>query len=349
MSVATVDTGNGPRAFFESGLEAKPTPFDAIPLIDFGPMVSDDPAERAKVGTEVRKACTEVGFFYALNHGVPKEVIDNTFAAAHRFFALPDMIKQTISVEKSDNNRGYTALLGENTDPTAKGDMHEAFDFALEMDADDPDLAKGLFGYAPNQWPDSNHEGMNDFRQTLLTYHEEALTFGARIFQAFALALELPEDYFIPKITKPLAVARVLHYPPQEGKIDEKQIGIGAHSDYECFTILCTDEKAALQVLNAAGEWIEAPPVEGAFIVNVGDMMERWTNDYFKSTIHRAINRSGKQRYSIPLFFGTNPDVEIAVLESCQSASNPPRYEPIQAGAYVEQRITETYAHRQED
>ncbi|CAN0602930.1 unnamed protein product, partial [Ectocarpus sp. 12 AP-2014] len=213
----------------------------------------------------------------------------------------------------------------------------------------DPDLGKGLFGYALNQWPDASLQGMDDFRQKLLTYHGEALAFGARIFQAFALALELPEDYFAPKITKPLAVARVLHYPPQEGKIDEKQIGIGAHSDYECFTILCTDEKAALQVLNAAGQWIEAPPVEGAFIVNVGDMMERWTNNYFKSTIHRAINRSGKQRYSIPLFFGTNPDVDIAVLESCQSPSNPPRYEPIQAGAYVEQRITETYAHRHED
>lgn len=349
MSIATVDTGNGPRAFFESGLEAKPTPFEAIPLIDFGPMLSDNPADRAKVGAEVRKACTEVGFFYALNHGVPQAVIDNTFAAAHRFFALPDEAKRTISVEKSDNNRGYTPLLGENTDPTAKGDVHEAFDFSLEMDADDPDLGKGLFGYAPNQWPDASLQGMDDFRQTLLTYHGEALAFGARIFQAFALALELSEDYFAPKITKPLAVARVLHYPPQEGKIDEKQIGIGAHSDYECFTILCTDEKAALQVLNAAGQWIEAPPVEGAFIVNVGDMMERWTNNYFKSTIHRAINRSGKQRYSIPLFFGTNPDVQIAVLESCQSESNPPRYEPIQAGAYVEQRITETYAHRQED
>lgn len=342
---AGIHTGNGPRAFFESGLEAKPTSFSAIPLIDFGPMTSTDPAERAKVGDAVRKACTEVGFFYASGHGVPQHVIDDTFAAAHAFFALPDAAKKAISVENSPSNAGYTALLGENTDPTNKGDLHEGFDFGLELAPDDPDLKRGLFGYAVNQWPD----GMDSFRDTLVAYQSEALTFGARIFSAFALALELPEDYFAPKITKPLAVTRVLHYPPQEGKIDEKQIGIGAHSDYECFTILCTDEKAALQVLNAAGEWIEAPPVEGAFIVNVGDMMERWTNGYFQSTIHRAINKSGKQRYSIPLFFGTNPDVEIAVLESCQSPGNPPKYEPIQAGAYVEQRITETYAHRSED
>lgn len=345
MTATGIHTGNGPRAFFESGLEAKPTSFSAIPLIDFGPMTSADPAERANVGEQVRKACTEVGFFYALNHGVPEHVIADTFAAAHAFFDLPEASKKAIAIEKSDDNRGYTPLLGENTDPTNKGDMHEAFDLALELDANDPDLKRGLFGYAPNQWPESP----DGFREALLTYYTEALTFGARIFSAFALALELPEDFFAPKITKPLAVMRVLHYPPQNGVIDEKQIGIGAHSDYECFTILCTDEKAALQVLNAAGEWIEAPPVEGAFIVNVGDMMERWTNGYFQSTIHRAINRTGKQRYSIPLFFGTNPDVEIAVLESCQSASNPPKYAPIQAGAYVEQRLTETYAHRTED
>ncbi len=346
MSRATIDTGNGPRAFFESGIDAKPTPFSSIPLINFGPMRYDDPQACAQVGMEVRKACTEVGFFYAFNHSVPQPVVDSTFNAAKQFFSLPDEAKSNISVEKSAGNRGYTALLGENTDPTAKGDLHEAFDYALELDAEDPDLERGLFGYSPNQWPDS--KAVPGFREALLRYQASALNFGGEIFRAFALALELPADYFDPLITKPLAVTRVLHYPPQNGVIDEKQIGIGAHSDYECFTILCTDDCAALQVLNPAGEWIAAPPVEGAFIVNVGDMMERWTNGYFKSTVHRAINRSGRERYSIPLFFGPNPDVEVAVLESCHSANNPAQYKPIQAGAYVEQRITETYAHRQD-
>ena len=345
QTARSIHTGNGPRAAFAAGLEARPTAFSAIPLIDFAPMRSQNPADRLKVGAAVRQACTEVGFFYAAGHTVPQDIIDATFDAAHRFFDLPDAVKRAISVDRSPGNRGYTPLLGETTDPTSKGDLHEAFDFALDLPADDPDLARGLFGYMPNQWPDE--AAIPGFRAALLAYQRAALAFGADIFRAFALALELPEDHFAPMITKPLAMTRVLHYPPQTGAIDEKLIGIGAHSDYECFTILCTDEKAALQVLNAAGEWIEAPPVPGAFIVNVGDMMERWTNDYFKSTIHRAINRTGRQRYSIPLFFGPTPDVEIAVLESCQSPSNPPRYEPVAAGAYVEQRITETYAHRQ--
>ncbi|MEM6384247.1 MAG: 2-oxoglutarate and iron-dependent oxygenase domain-containing protein [Pseudomonadota bacterium] len=346
MNAPTINTGNGPRAFFESGLGAKPTAFSHIPIIDFAPMRSDELSERMAVGALVREACTQVGFFYASGHGVPSDTIGRTFDAAHRFFAAPEAVKTAIPVDNNPGNRGYTPLLGENTDPTAKGDMHEAFDFALELSPDDPDLDRGLFGYNPNQWPDGN--SVPGFREALLAYHAAALEFGADIFRAFALALELPEGYFEPMITKPLSVMRVLHYPSQDGIIDEKQIGIGAHSDYECFTILCTDETSALQVLNAAGEWIEAPPVEGAFVVNVGDMMARWTNDYFQSTVHRAINRSGRQRYSIPLFFGPNPDVEIAVLDSCQSATNLPRYEPIRAGDYVEKRIDETYSHRSE-
>lgn len=345
MSVTTVMTGNGPRAFFATGLKAEPTPFEAIPLIDFSAMLGDDPAARAAVGEAVRKACTEVGFFYATGHGVPQEVIDRTFSAAHGFFDLPLAVKNAVSVEKSDAMRGYTPLLGENTDPANKGDLHEGFDLALDLDASDPDVQAGVFGYAPNQWP----EGLPGFREALLDYHAEARAFGERIFRAFALALELPEDFFAPRITKPMAHMRVLHYPSQDGAIDERQIGIGAHSDYECFTMLYTDDVPALQVLNSEGRWIMAPPVPGAYIVNVGDLMARWTNDYFRSTMHRAINSSGRRRYSIPFFFGVNSREMIEVLPSCQSPQNPPRYAPIEAGAYIRSRFDDTYAHRQED
>lgn len=342
MSVTTVMTGNGPRAFFSSGLEAEKTPFEEIPVIDFGPMRSDDPAARAAVGEAVRKACTEVGFFYATNHGMPQEVIDDTFAAAHRFFDLPKDAKQAISVEKSDAMRGYTPLLGENTDPDNNGDLHEGFDLALDLPLDDPDVAAGVFGYAPNQWP----EGLDGFRDALMTYHSEARTFGTRIFEAFALALELDENFFADAITKPMAHMRVLHYPDQTAASGDKQIGIGAHSDYECFTILCTDDVPALQVLNSAGTWVQAPPIPGAFIVNVGDLMARWTNNYFQSTVHRAINTSGKRRYSIPFFFGVNSKEVVEVLPSCQSPENPPKYKPITAGDYIRSRFDDTYAHR---
>ncbi|RMX04926.1 isopenicillin N synthase family oxygenase [Corticibacter populi] len=341
----TITTGNGPRSFNPSGLQARQAPFSEIPVIDFAPMFGGDAAARAQVGEAVRKACTEVGFFYARGHGVPQGLIEGTFAAAQDFFALPLEDKMAIHVGNSENMRGYTPMLGENTNTESKGDMHEGFDLALEVPQQDPDVQAGVFGYGPNQWP----AALPGFRPALLAYHAAMIAFGHRIFAAFALALELPEDFFEAYLDKPMAHMRVLSYPSQDGPIDEAQIGIGAHSDYECFTILCTDEVPALQVLNSAGEWIQAPPLPGCFIVNVGDLMARWTNDYFASTLHRAINTSGRQRYSIPFFFGTSSKRVIEVLPSCQNADWPPRYPPISTGDYIRSRFDDTYFHRQGD
>jgi isopenicillin N synthase-like dioxygenase len=253
--------------------------------------------------------------------------------------------KAAVSIDKSPLLRGYTPLLAENTNPDNKGDLHEGFDLALDLAETDPDVQSGVFGYGPNQWP----EGLTGFREALTGYHTAMLDLGAMIFRAFALALDLDEDFFARKITKPMAHMRVLHYPSQDGVVDETQIGIGAHSDYECFTILKTDDVPALQVLNCANEWIQAPPIDGAFIVNVGDLMARWTNDYFQSTVHRAINTSGRRRYSIPFFFGPNSREVVEVLPSCRSEAHPPKSAPIEAGAYIESRFDDTYAHRQEE
>ncbi|MCQ4273247.1 isopenicillin N synthase family oxygenase [Pseudomonas kuykendallii] len=341
----TVRTGNGPRSFSASGLEARQLPFSEIPVIDFSAMYGDDPEARQRVGEEVRKACTEVGFFYARGHGVPDEVIDATFSAAHRFFDLPLEVKKAVDIDRSPNMRGYTPMLGENTNEEGQGDMHEGFDLALEVPADDPDVQAGVFGYGPNQWP----EQLPGFKPALLAYHAAMLDFGRRIFAAFALALELEEDFFEGYLNKPMAHMRVLSYPSQSGAIDDAQIGIGAHSDYECFTILRTDEVPALQVLNSAGEWIQALPIPGCFIVNVGDLMARWTNGYFASTLHRAINASGRQRYSIPFFFGPDSQSLIEVLPSCQNPDWPPQYPPITAGDYIRSRFDHTYFHRQKD
>ena len=341
--MSTVHTGNGPRAYFESGLAARQVPFTEIPVVDFAPMFEPDRAGREAVGAAVRDACTRVGFFYAANHRVDPTVIERTFAAAHRFFDLPLDRKLAVDIANSPNLRGYTRLLGENTDPTARGDLHEGFDLALDLPQDDPDVAAGVFGYGPNQWP----EGLPGFKEALLDYHAAMRAFGRRIFAAFALALELDEDHFAPLLGKPMAHMRVLHYPSQDGPIDERQIGIGAHSDYECFTILCTDDVPALQVLNSAGEWIQAPPIPGAFIVNVGDLMARWTNDYFASTVHRAINRSGRERYSIPFFYGIESEKVVEILPTCVGPDRPAKYPPITAGDYIRSRFDATYAHRQ--
>lgn len=139
---------------------------------------------------------------------------------------------------------------------------------------------------------------------------------------------------------------RLLHYPPQSGEVDKRIIGIGAHTDWECFTILWQEPGIqALQVLNTSQEWIDAPPTEGTLVINLGDELARWTNDVFKSTVHRAINRSGARRYSIPLFFGTDYDVRLEPIPSCVSAERPARYDVITAGDYIKARLQATYGH----
>jgi len=337
----SIDTGNGLREV-SSGLGARAAPFHEIPIIDFGPMLGEDEDAKRGVAAQLRQAGTEVGFFYIKNHGVPEPVIRAVFETGPAFFALPLEEKMKTHVKLSGNNSGFTPSLEENVNPAAKGDLHEAYDIALELAADDPALATGKGLYAPNIWP----EAMPEFRKAMLDYQAEMLKLGRGLFSAFAIALDQPADFFEPHITLPTCAQRIVYYPSQEGAIDENQIGIGAHSDYECFTILAQHEVAALQVLNTAGEWIKAPPIPGTFVVNIGDTMARWSNDVFASTIHRVINTTGRKRYSIPFFLGVNYDTVIDALPGCVTEDRPRKYEPVIAGDYVQQRLDATYGYR---
>jgi isopenicillin N synthase-like dioxygenase len=337
-----VQTGNGIRQILSAGLTAKQLPFEAIPVIDFAAMHGSDAEAQQVVAAQLCQACIEVGFFYIKNHEVSEDVIAAAFSQAQQFFALPLSEKMQIHISNSPNHRGYVPLLEENTDPTARGDLHEAFDCALDVPADDPDVLAGKTLYGANVYPTA----IPEFRIAIDRYYWALYELGSKLFRAFALALDLPGDFFVDKITKPLAQLRLLHYPSQSGAIDEKQIGTGAHSDYECFTILAQDQVGGLQVLNSAGEWIEAMPIPGTFVVNVGDQMARWTNDLFRSTVHRAINRSGQERYSIPYFFGPNYDTVIDVLPSCITPDQPAKYQPVSTGEYIIGRFNETFAYR---
>jgi isopenicillin N synthase-like dioxygenase len=336
-----IQTGNGNRSVFSQGLAAQNVPFESIPVIDFAAMHEDDPVAHQAVAAQLFQACSQVGFFYVKNHGVSQTIIDDAFTQAQRLFALPLSEKMQIHIARSLHHRGYVPLLEENTDPTAKGDLHEAFDCALNVAADDPDVLAGKTLYGPNEYP-----ALPGFQDAIDSYYWALYALGRKLFRCFALALQLPDDFFEDKITKPLAQLRLLRYPTQDGAIDEKQIGTGAHSDYECFTILAQDQVGGLQVLNSAGEWIAAIPIPGTFVVNIGDQMARWTNDLFRSTLHRAINRSQQERYSIPYFFGPNYDTLIEVLPSCITPANPAKYQPVTTGEYILSRFNETFAYR---
>jgi len=336
-----LETGNGTRVLKSGGLDCRQATLEEIPIIDLAPMFAGDADAKRQLAAQLRRSCVETGFFYISNHHVPDAVIETTFAVARGYFAQDDAAKLRNHVSLSRNNRGYAALLEENTDPTARGDLHESFDIALEVPADDPDILAGKVLYGPNQWPEAQAE----FRAALQRYHAAMCRLSGHLLHAFALALDLPEDYFDALVTKPLATLRVLHYPPQFGEVDDRQIGIGAHSDYECFTILAQDGVPALQVLNTGGEWIAANPIPGCFVVNVGDQMARWTNGLFASTVHRAVNRYGRERYSIPFFFGPNYDTVVEALPGCVTPERPARYPAITSGDYINGRFAETFAH----
>ncbi|EGN98192.1 hypothetical protein SERLA73DRAFT_183109 [Serpula lacrymans var. lacrymans S7.3] len=322
----------------------KPTDhvFQDIPIIDLQNATSEHFSLRRALANEIRDACINVGFFYIKNHGIPENIIEATLSSAKNFFDLPISAKTELDIHKSSNFKGYTALLGENTDPENRGDLHEGFDIGWEAPngsqlahRDDGAMA------GSNVWPDD----LPGFRENLLTYYHAVVRLGQSLFPLFALALDLPETFFDDKTTKPAAILRVLHYPPQPSRELDRIIGIGAHTDYECFTILWQDQVQALQVMNAEGKWIDATPIPGTFVLNLGDQFARWTNDVFKSTVHRAINASGTERYSIPLFFGSDYDVKLEPIQSCVSTENPPKYEVVTAGEYVKSRLEASFNH----
>ena len=334
---STASDGN-PTSPIDAAGEERPD-FHAVPLIDVSGMMSDAAADKRRVADELREACINVGFFYIANHGVPQELVDAMFAMQPRLFDLALADKMRWHVKKSSQLLGYVAMREENANPAAgKGDMHEAYDFVPEDVQLANDFLAGDFRRGGNIWPD-----VPGFRELATRYGIEMRLLARRLFGAFALALNLPEDYFSGLAGSPMALIRMLHYPTQPGPFDEETIGTGAHTDHECFTILCQDGIKALQVRNRGGEWIDAPPIRGTFVINIGDLMARWTNGIFASTYHRVANMSGHARYSLPCFVGPNADAIIQALPSCVSAARPAKWPPVVAGEYVSSAIYHSF------
>ncbi|CAL1713681.1 unnamed protein product [Somion occarium] len=321
------------------------TNFSHIPIIDLSDISSSDASRRRALADAIRDACINVGFLYIKNHGIPESLLEDALNASKDFFSQPVEKKMEIDIRNTPNFKGYTALLSSNNDPENAGDMHEGFEFGweeLEAKASDEKRANDGAMAGANVWP----KDLPGFRENVLGYYYAAVNLGKNLFPLFALALDLPEDFFDDKTKNSADIMRVLHYPPQTGPVDNRVIGIGAHTDFECFTILWQEPGIqALQVLNTQKQWIDAPPIPGTLVVNIGDQLARWTNDVFKSTVHRAVNRTGVRRYSIPLFFGTDYDVRLEPILSCVSPERPPKYEVVTAGDYVKERLKATYGH----
>jgi isopenicillin N synthase-like dioxygenase len=320
-----------------------PGGFDSIPVVDVSPLFTGDDAAKRRVAEAIRAASVEVGFFYVRGHNVSEDLMRATYLAAKYFFALPEAAKRAIVVHEKSAHRGYMPFAQTKQPGVKRADLKESFNYAYPFTPEHPAMKSGHTLVGLNQWP----AGETVWRATLEKYYREVFELGQRILSGFAIALGLPQEFFRGLYRYPLVRARLLHYPPQEESTDDGQYGAGEHTDYGTITILWQDDVGGLQVKNRAGKWVDAPPIDGTFVINIGDMLELWSNNLFVSTRHRVINRSGRERYSIPVFYDPDYDVKVECLPNCSSAENPPRHAPLVAGDYILSRYDGTYAYRQ--
>jgi isopenicillin N synthase-like dioxygenase len=278
-------------------------PFQALPIVDVSPLVSGATGGIEQTVAALRRAASEVGFLYVTGHGVPEALIAGLEGAARDFFALPDATKRQYYIGRSTNHRGYVPT-GEEVFYGQSKDTKEAYDLSRDLPAADYGAASRLLG--PNVWPAE----VPQFRAAVSTYYERAFDLGRALLRGFALALELPQTYFDEHLKRPPSQLRLIHYPASEPS--GGSMGIGAHTDYECLTILHATSPG-LEVMNGAGQWVGAPPVPGAFVVNIGDLLEVWSNGVFVSTSHR-VRPVREERYSFPLFFTVDYETRVDPL-----------------------------------
>jgi isopenicillin N synthase-like dioxygenase len=309
-----------------------------IPVIDVAGLCSPDLAERQRVGDELGRACEEVGFLSVIGHGVPAAVIDGAFAAAHRFFASPSEVKEFASLTDGVLNRGYDGVLSQQLDPTSPApDVKEVFDIGLDLPWDHPLVVAGTPMHGPNSWPD-----LAGFREPVEAFYDACRRLTERLLAGMALSLGLAEDGFEPFHRTPIATMRLLRYPPMRPDQIEGQLGAGAHTDWGAITVLAQDEAGGLEVQLADGTWVPVPPRRDAFVVNVGDLLARWTNDRYRSTRHRVRNPVDRERFSAVFFMDLDHHARIEVLPSCVAPDEEPRYSPTTAGEHLFAKFQES-------
>ena len=313
-----------------SGLRA----FSHLPLVDISALRQGDAEAQQAVADALGKAAREVGFLYVTGHGVPEARFSALIDAAQRFFALPLADKMAVYIGHSRNHRGYVPE-GEEVYAGGSKDRKEAYDLSFELPADDPDYLAGNPLLGPNQWP-----VLPGFREAVGAYYQDVLAVGNDLLRGFALALGEPPSTFMQHISKPPSQLRLVHYPFDPK--DPDAVGIGGHTDYECFTLLHATAPG-LEVLNGAGEWIEAPPVPGAFVVNIGDMLELWTNGEFIATTHRVL-KVREERYSFPLFFNVDYHTRIAPLPRFVRPGQAAR-SPLVAGEHLFAQTSQSFSY----
>ena len=297
---------------------------ETIPIIDLGPYLAGEPGALDRTAQEMRFALTQIGFYFIVNHGVPRELINATFERVRRFHAQP--IDKKMALKLNHHNTGYMPIRG-NTLRTStvqagtKPNLNEAFFVKRELSADHPDVLSDRRFHGANRWPVE----LPGFREAILSYTDTLERLVQKMVRLYARALDLPAEYFDGPFKELQFSLRMTHYPHQDGPVTD-EFGLAPHTDTSFLTLLAPNEVPGLSIRTQSGNWIDAPAIADAYVVNGGQMLQRWTNDVFLATPHRAINRSGGERYAIPFFADCNIDWPVAAVPTTVGPDKPPKY-----------------------
>ena len=308
------------------------TAFQQLPIVDVSLLSSTDFSERQKVAEKLGQAARDVGFLYVTGHGISAEIIERLKSKTREYFEQPHEKKMEDYIGNSINHSGYVPE-GEEQFASATVDNKEAYD--VSFDFLQPEGRKPMLG--PNQW-----SALSGFKEDIKIYYDAVTALSNRLFQGFALALGLPEDTLTRLVTTPPSQLRLIHYP-YNAAAPENRPGIGAHTDYECFTILLPTAPG-LEVLNGAGEWIDIPLVDDAFVINIGDMLEVLSNGNFLATSHR-VRKVAQERYSFPFFCACDYDTVIAPLPQLINPDVPSTYKPLACGNHLYAQTMQTFGY----
>jgi len=307
-----------------------------IPVIDIGPL--RDGTDPLRVARALHQASHDVGFLYVANHGIDPALLDGARAQALDFFRQPDAAKQAVAI--SAKHRGFLAQGAARMHADAMPDRKESFVWGYEDATGHTPEDHALRG--ANRWPES----MPLLRRTALAFAEQADQVARYLLNGFAMGLDLDPGFFLTRSERPMSRAAFVYYPPQSADTCDADAayGVAQHTDFGVLTVLCQDDAGGLEVQDAAGHWLEAPPIEGTLVVNVGDLLARWTRQAYRSTSHRVVNRSGRERLSLVLAFDPDPDAPIDPRQVFGNAD--PADDPITCGDYLEWRFGKSFDYR---
>ena len=314
---------------------AKHVDADVIPIVDITPL--RDGTDPTSVARALHAASQGLGFIYISGHGIPDHVISDARASAMTFFALPDEQKAEVSV--TAKHRGWLGHGGAKMQEDAKADFKESFIWGYQNEHGRTPEDHPLRG--ANNWPSF----MPEMEAKAMAYFRHAHDVAHHLMRGFALGLNLDESFFLKSTDAPMSRASYVYYPQQPETAGIDQFGVGPHTDFGVLTVLCQDDVGGLQVQDINGDWIHAPPIEGTLIVNVADLLSRWTDGAYKSTPHRVVNTSGRERLSLVLAFDPEPQTRIDAKDVFG-----PEYEPQEAaitcGDYLIWRFERAFRYR---